>query len=352
MNKIALITGATGMDAKTLTHILISKNYKVILTYRSNAHLNLNDIIDLFKNDLIEFPESSVDFIFMDITDQTSVKLAIRKILENPKYGAIDEFFNFAAQSHVGFSFNNPTYTMQATGMAVFNILDALRELSPRTKFFQSSTSEMFGGNPERCPFNEESLFDCHSPYAMAKLVAYNWVKYFRQTYGMFACSAFGFNHSNIYRHPSFFIQKVCLGAARISLNKEQELFLGDLGFERDETYADFSVEAFWKMLQLDKPEDFVIGRGESFSGERILEEAFGYFNLNWKDYVRQDKSLFRANEVVKLVSDPSKAILKLNWDPKRITYQRHIALMCDWDYQTELGKKPTRVNVLTDSQI
>ncbi len=348
MSKIAIVTGGTGMDARTATHFLLSKNYKVILTYRRTANLDTSTISDLFIEDLIKYPESSLDFLFMDIVDQSSVRLAIKSILENPKYGEIHEFYNFAAQSHVQESFKNPDYTMRASGISVFYILEAIKDLTPKTRFFQACTSEMFGGNPERCPFDEDSQFECRSPYAIAKKVSYDWVTYFRQTYGIFACAAFCFNHSNIYRGPNFFIQKVCLAATRISLGKQSELVIGNLDFARDESLSDFCIEAFWKMLQLNSPEDFVIGRGKAFTGEQFLDEAFKIFGLDWKYYVKQDKSFFRENEVVKLVASPAKAIKLLNWSPERISLKQHIGLMCMHNLSIEQNLKPKRVDVLS----
>ena len=342
----ALITGATSMDGKTMTHFLLAKGYKVILTYRRNAHLDLQDITDLFAIDLAKYPGSNLDFVFMDITDQSSIRLGIKSILENTKYGQIDEFYNFAAQSHVGDSFKNADYTMRASGIAVFYILEALHDLSPKTKFFQACTSEMFGGDPKHCPFDENSKFELRSPYSVSKMISYNWVQYYRQTYGMFCVAAFCFNHSNIYRTTNFYISKVCLGATRIFLGKQNDLIIGNLQFARDESLSDFCVEAFWKMLQLDKPEDFVIGRGEAFTGEQFLDEAFGFYGLNWRKYIKQDKSLYRDNEVVKLVANPNKAVKILNWKPNRISLKDHIKLMCEWDHQIESGQKPIRKNV------
>lgn len=347
MNKIALITGATSMDGRTMTHFLLERGYQVILTYRRTATINLDQIKGLFHEDLTKNSKSNLDFIFMDITDQSSIKFGIRSILENPKYGSIDEFYNFAAQSHVFESFKCADVTMKASGIAMFYILESFKELSPKTKIFQACTSEMFGGNPERCPFDENSPFETRSPYAVAKRVSYDWITYFRQTYGMFTCAAFCFNHSNIYRNSSFYIQKCCLAATKISLGKQDELFLGNLSFFRDESLADFCVEAFWKMLQLPEPEDFVIGRGEAFSGEEFLNESFSYFNLDWKKYVKLDKQLLRDNEVIKLVSNPNKAVEKLNWNPKRISLKNHIGLMCEYNLLLESGDKLVRKNPL-----
>lgn len=348
MNKIALITGCSGMDAKTMTHFLLAKNYKVILTYRRNAHLHLPDIANLFQNELIKYPESNLDFIFMEITDMSSIRLAIKSILENPKYGRIDELYNFAAQSHVKLSFDNPSYTMQASGISMFSILESVKEYTPKTKVFQACTSEMFGGNPKNCPFDENSPFESRSPYAVAKAIAYDWIKYFRQTHGIFCCAAFCFNHSNIYRHPLFYIQKCCLSATSIALGKEKELVLGNLDFARDESYSDFCIEAFWKMLQLNSPEDFVIGRGESFTGIEFLEEAFSVYNLKWQDYVKQDKSFFRDNEVVRLLANSTKAKKLLNWNPTRITFKQHIKLMCDYNHDKLTNKHHIRQDVLS----
>ena len=346
--RVSVITGCTGMDAKTMAHFLLSKNYKVILTYRRTATIDIEKIRELFIDDLIKYPESSLDFIFMDIVDQSSVRLAIRSILENPQYGKIDEFYNFAAQSHVFESFKNADYTMRASGISMFYILESLKELTPKTKVFQACTSEMFGGNPDRCPFDENSPFETRSPYAVAKRVSYDWVTYFRQTYGMFTCAAFCFNHSNIYRNSTFYISKCCLAATKISLGKQTELSLGNLSFYRDESFSDFCIEAFWKMLQLSNPDDFVIGRGEAFSGEEFLEKSFSYFNLDWKKYVKLDKSLLRDNEVVKLVANPKKAIEKLNFNPNRISLQNHINLMCENNLLLETGQKSIHKDVFS----
>lgn len=343
--KVACITG-TGMDSKTMAHFLIAKDYKVILTYRRNANLELDKIAGLFTNDLLSHPNAKLYFKFMDITDQSSIRFCIKDILEDPNFGHIDEFYNFASQSHVGLSFKNPVYTMQASGIAMFYILEALHDLTPRTKVFQACTSEMFGGDPKNCPFNEESKFELRSPYAIAKKIAYDWICYYRQTYDMFACVAYCFNHSNVYRHSSFFIQKICLGATRIILGKAKDLTLGNLEFARDESYSDFCIEAFWKMLQKDTPIDYVIGRDEAFTGTQFLDEAFGHYNLDWRKYVKQSKELFRQNEVIKLVSDSRKAQKELNWRPNRMSFRDHIRIMCEHNYSLELHNNVIYPNV------
>src|ERR1041384_888704 len=341
MNTIALLTGANGMDAKTLTHFLLRKNnYTVILTYRRSTSLDLNKIKVLYTKDLIDNPNSRLDFIFMDITDQSSIKYAIKNILENDKEDKIGECYSLASQSHVGHSFEKPLYTMQATGIAMFYILEAIKDLTPKTKVFQASTSEMFGGDPSKCPFNEESEFELRSPYAVAKNVAYDWAKYFRQTHDMFVSSAFCFNHSNFYRHDSFYISKCAVAATKIALGKQKELILGNLDFARDESFSDYCCEAFWKMLQLNEPQDFVIGRGRAFTGIEVLELIFNCYNLNWQDYVKQDKKLFRENEVAKLVADSTKAQNILGFKPERMSIKDHIRLMCEYNYSSEINQE------------
>lgn len=342
-NKVALITG-TGMDSKTMTHYLIPKNYTIILTYRSNTLQNLNTLKCLFEEDLSLHPESKLDFVFMDITDPNSIKTGFEYVLK--QYGVIDELYNFASQSHVGDSFVNPDYTIAATGQAVFHLLESLRHLSPKTRFFQASSSEMFGGNPARCPFNESSPFECRSPYAIAKMLAYNWTYYFRQTYNMFCCNAFSFNHSNYYRDTRFFCAKVVNAATRIFLGKQKKLQIGSLNHYRDEFFTDFGVEAIHKLVNLDKPEDVVLATGTCHAGVEYLERAFGFYNLNYEDYAEIHTDLFRPNDVYKLVGDSSKATNLLGWQPNRITFREHINLMCQYHYHLETGSKLHRPNV------
>lgn len=342
-NKIAIVTGV-GMDAKTITHILLSLNYSVIITHRRNTSQDLNGLLSIFDSDLKNYPEAKLEAVFMEITDQSSINQSIDYVLK--KYGRIDEFYNLAALTHVGDSFKNPIYTLKATGMSVLYILEAIKEKTPNTKFFQASTSEMFGGDPKNAPFNENSKLEVRSPYAAAKCNAYDWVKYYRQTYNIFACSAFTFNHSNIYRHPSFYIRKITSSSAKIATGKQKELFLGNINHWRDETYADFCCEAMIKMLQLKSPIDIVLGNGKCYHGEEYLDLAFNYFDLNWRDYVKFDKSLERPNEVVKLEADCRLAQQTIGWQPNRMSFKDHISLMCKHDFELESGKTPIRPNV------
>lgn len=337
MNKLALITGITGMDAEALTDILLSKGYTVVGTYRKTASLNLDQIR------LSHLNNPNLHLEYCDISDEQSICFLLQSVLE--KHGKIDELYLLAAQSHVGHSFTSARSTVLVDGMAVFDFLEGLKELSPKTRTYFAATSELLGGDPKDCPFTEGSLYSCRSPYAIGKELGTRWVKYYQQM-GLFATYALLFNHSNTSRDKSFYIRRVTNSAARIALGKQDSLSLGRLDFERDEHWSDFGCEMMWKMLQLDSPETFLICRGECFHGEQFLDEAFGYFNLDWKKYVKLDPSRLRPNEVVKLVGDPSKAVEKLGWRPDRMRFKDHIALMCDHDYRLEKGENPTRPNV------
>jgi GDPmannose 4,6-dehydratase len=341
--KIALITGS-GMDSKTLAHILLSKDYDVVLTYRRNTSQNIENIKSLFSGDLIKYPNSSLSFEFCDITDQTSVRECIQNVLL--KFNKIDELYSLASQSHVGDSFKNALYTLNATGTSVYYLLETLRELSPKTKFYQASTSEMFGGDPKNNPFNEKSPFELRSPYSIAKNLAYNWCQFYRQTYGMFISTGFLFNHSNIYRNINFYCRFVTNSAAQIALGKMSKFSVGNINHYRDEHLADYGCEAMFLLLQLEQPEDVVVGNGIAYHGEEYLDLAFGYFNLDWKKYIEIDKSKFRANEVVKLTSDSTKAQKLLGWKPNRIPFKDHLHLMAKYDYELESGLVPVRPNV------
>lgn len=347
--KVALITGC-GMDSKTLAHILLRKDYNVILTYRRNTQQDNEKLISLFNDDLVASPCANLSFEFCDITDQKSIRGCISSILA--RFGKIDEVYSLAAQSHVGDSFKHEFYTLNASGLSVFYLLETIRELTPKSKFYQASTSEMFGGDPKNNPFNENSPFECRSPYAISKMLAYNWVKYYRQTHGIFACSGFLFNHSNIYRGYNFFIRHVTSSAAKIALGKIKAFSCGNIDHYRDEHYADFGCEAMWKLMQLDVPEDVVIGNGHANHGEEYLDNAFGYFNLDWKKYIVIDKDKFRPNEVVKLTADPSKAEKLIGWRKNRIPFKVHVDIMCRYDYDLESGKNPKRPNPLLQNKI
>ncbi len=336
-DRIALITGITGMDASALTSILLSKGYTVIGTYRKTAALDLNQI-------LLEHGQSErLHLEHCDIADEQSIRTLLVTTLE--RYGRLDELYLLAAQSHVGLSFSSARSTVLTDGMAVFDFLEALKELSPKTRTYFAATSELLGGQLGDAPYDEESPYVCRSPYSIGKELGTRWIHYYRQL-GMFATYGILFNHSNTSRNLSFFIRRVTNGAARIMLGKQWTLELGNLDFYRDEHWSDFGCEMMWAMLQQDKPETYVICRGECFHGEQFLDAAFGHFNLRWQDHVKLDATRLRLNEVVKLVGNPAKAREKLGWRPDRMPFADHIRLMCQNDHALEIGKQLVRPDV------
>ncbi len=347
-NNTAIVTGAGGMDAKTLTHFLLSKNYRVILTYRRNTYFDEERIKQLFSFDLKQYPKSELYLQVCDISCQNSVRECINSILK--EHSRIDELYLLAANSHVGESFKNKELSIQTNGQSVYYFLEALKQNSIKTRVYFAGTSELAGGI-ESGTFNEECLWNPRSPYAIGKALGARWINFYRDCLdsNMFCCYGILFNHSNVYRSKDFFIRKVTNAAAKIALNKQKELKLGHLNFSRDEHYSDFGMEAAWKILQLDKPENFVIGNGIDHPGEEYLNEAFGYFNLDWKKYVKFDESLKRPNEVVRLIADSQKAQNKLGWIPNRISFKQHIEIMCKYDYELESGGTPIRPDVFSE---
>lgn len=342
--KVAVITGI-GMDAKTLTHFLLKKDYTVVIAHRRNTTLDLdNNIVPLFKKDLKNYPASRLEFTIMDQSDQSSVRLAMETILR--EYGQIDEFYHLGAASHVGDSFNSALSQIHTNGLSTFYILDFLKNYSSQTKFYFACSSETFGGDPDRVPFTEKSLLEARSPYGISKILGYNWTYFYRQTYNLYACSGFLFNHSNEYRHPSFFIKRVTSSAAKIATGKLDKLKLGNLEHYRDESFSDFMVEVMWQMLNNPKgPKDYVVGNGTCNHGPNYVYLAFKYFNLDWEKYVEIDTTRFRPNEVHKLCADPTEAVNDLGWIPNRMPFHEHINIMCDWDFKLEIGETPTKVD-------
>lgn len=326
--KKAIVFGINGMDARTLTRILLKKGYNVVGTYRRNT-LNINDeICPLYGFD------NNLSFEFCNITDFDSVRVIIEK------HKDVNEIYLLAAQSHVGASFQTAESTCITNGMSAFNVLENVKSCCPTARIYFAATSELLGGDNPIKPYTEESPYDCRSPYSIGKELGTRWVKYYRQM-GIFACYGILFNHSNVLRSKDFFIRRVTNAAARIKLGKQDCLKLGNLDFYRDEHWSDFGCEMMIVMLQNDEPKDYIIANGVTYSGREFLENAFGYFGLDWKKYVEVDESRFRPNEVVKLIGDSTKAQKELGWIPNRMSFFDHIKLMCDWDYKAESGETP-----------
>lgn len=239
-----------------------------------------------------------------------------------------DEIYNLGSQADVGDSFYQPEYTLEATGGSVIRMLEAMRKLAPEAKFYQASTSELFG-KVEQEPQNEQTSFNPQSPYAVAKYVGYQTVKNYREGYGLFACNGILFNHASPRRTTDYLDAKVALAVARIHLGKQHDLRLGNLDSKRDWGFAKEYVEWMWKILQQDKPDDFILGTGESHTVREFVDEAFKVVGLNWEDYVIQDHTLFRPNEVDILRADYSKAKSAFGFEPK-VRFHELIKIMVE----------------------
>jgi GDPmannose 4,6-dehydratase len=302
--KKAIVTGVNGQDGSFLAELLLEKNYYVIGLIRrsSSEDKKLNNIEHLLdnKNFIIKYG---------DLTDSAS----IWRLIEQYKP---DEFYNLAAQSHVGISFENPISTVQINTTGVLNCLEAIRVINPTTKFYQASTSEMFGDN-SFAPQNEQTRLSPVSPYACSKVAAHNFVINYRKAYGLFACSGILFNHESERRGEQFVTRKITKAAARIKLGLQKELRLGNLDAKRDWGYAKEYVEIMWKMLQHDIPDDYVIGTGKTYTIKDFIccvSEVAGY---DLMDYIVIDEKFKRPSEVPLLQANAAKAKNILGWNPK-----------------------------------
>jgi GDPmannose 4,6-dehydratase len=319
--KKALITGITGQDGSYLAELLLSKGYEVHGIIRRASTFNTGRIDHLYTD-----PHVNGVRLFLhygDIADSTN----LIKLL----YGvAPDEVYHLAAQSHVRVSFDIPEYTGDVTGLSTIRILEAMRETGSKGKFYQASSSEMFGNAPD-VPQNERTPFRPRSPYAAAKLYAYWATVNYRESYGMFACNGILFNHESPRRGETFVTRKITRAAAHIKAGLESKLYLGNLDAKRDWGYAKEYVEAMWLMLQQPEPDDYVIATGETHSVREFLEEAFRYVGLDWRDYVEIDSRYYRPTEVDLLIGDAGKAREKLGWTPQT-SFRELVHVMMDAD--------------------
>jgi GDPmannose 4,6-dehydratase len=319
--KKALITGITGQDGSYLAELLLQKGYEVHGIIRRASTFN-TDRIDHLYNDANVYGKQ-LFLHFGDVTDSTNLV----KLL----YGVQpDEVYNLAAQSHVRVSFDIPEYTADVTAVGTVRILEAIRETGLKAKFYQASSSEMFGMVKES-PQTEKTAFHPRSPYAAAKVYAHWMTVNYRESYGMFAASGILFNHESPRRGETFVTRKITRAVARIKAGLQTKLFLGNLDAKRDWGYAKEYVEAMWLMLQQNEPDDYVIATGETHSVREFLQEAFSYVDLNWEDYVELDSRYLRPAEVDHLVGDASKAKQEFGWEPK-VTFKELVRLMVDAD--------------------
>ena len=299
--KTALITGINGMDGSHLADFLLDKGYKVYGVERRSSSKNRINTKHL---------EDKVTFLQGDLTDQNSLFRCLKE--SNP-----DEVYNLAAQSFVGESWNTPEHTSEVTGLGVLRILEAIREFNPKIRFYQASSSEMFGRMVEN-PANENTPFYPRSPYGVAKLYGHWITKNYRESYGIFACSGILFNHESERRGIDFVTRKISDGVARIKLGLADHITLGNLDAKRDWGYAPDYIEVMWLMLQQDAPDDYVIATGETRSIREFLDEAFKLVGItDWDSYIKIDPKFIRPAEVDVLRGDFSKAQNQLEWSPK-----------------------------------
>jgi GDPmannose 4,6-dehydratase len=319
--KKALITGITGQDGSYLAELLLAKGYEVHGIVRRASTFNTGRIEHLYQDPHIN--DVRLFLHYGDIADSTNLIKLLYRVQP-------DEVYHLAAQSHVRVSFDIPEYTGDVTGLGTIRILEAIRETGLKAKFYQASSSEMYG-KVQEIPQRETTPFYPRSPYGAAKVYAY-WVTVnYRESYGMFACNGILFNHESPRRGETFVTRKVTRAVARIQAGLDNKLYLGNLEAKRDWGYAKEYVEAMWRMLQQAHPDDYVIATGESHSVMEFVKEAFSYVGLDWKKYVEPDPRYYRPSEVDLLIGDASKARKFLRWEP-RTTFRDLIRLMVDAD--------------------
>jgi len=323
MTKKALITGITGQDGSYLAELLLSKGYQVHGVKRRSSSFN-TERIDSVLPDWHE-RDARLLLHFADLADSTSlIKLLYRL---QP-----DEIYHLGAQSHVKVSFEIPEYTGDISALGTTRLLEAIRETGIKTKFYQASSSEMFGKATE-VPQRETTPFHPCSPYACSKVYAHWMTVNYREGYGLFACNGILFNHESPRRGATFVSRKITRAIARIRAGMQGKLYLGNLEAMRDWGYAPEYVEAMWRMMQLDKPEDFIVATGETHSVREFVERAFDYAGLDWKKYVEIDPAYFRPTEVDVLQGDASKAERAFGWKPK-VRFHDLVRLMVDADWK------------------
>lgn len=332
--KKALITGITGQDGSYLAEFLLYKKYEVHGLIRRSSTFNTGRIDHLYQDP--HLPEARLFLHYGDLSDSGQITNIIYNIRP-------DEIYHLGAQSHVRVSFDLPECTGDITGLGTTRILEAIRRSGINTKFYQASSSEMFGDAP--APQNEDTSFRPRSPYASSKVYAYWMVRNYREGYKLFACNGILFNHESPRRGETFVTRKITRGIANIIAKNEKKIYLGNLEAKRDWGYAPEYVEAMWLMIQQEKPDDYVIGTGETHSIKEFLDEAFSYLDMDWKDYVEVDSRYFRPTEVEYLQADYDKAKKELSWSPK-VSFKDLAKIMVDYDLELlnlplpGLGKK------------
>lgn len=324
----ALITGITGQDGSYLAELLLSKGYEVFGIIRRSSSFNTGRIDSIYEDPHV--PNVRLHLIYGDLNDASSLNKTLRTIQP-------DEIYNLGSQSHVRVSFDIPEYTAEVTGVGTVRLLEAIRESALSPKFYQASSSEMFG-KVQEIPQRESTPFYPRSPYGAAKLYAHWITVNYREAFNLFACNGILFNHESPRRGETFVSRKITRAAARIKLGLEQELYLGNLDAKRDWGYAGDYVLAMWLMLQQPEPDDYVIATGETHTVRELLDLAFEYLDLDWQKYVKIDPRYFRPTEVDLLIGDASKAQKKLGWEPQ-VSFRELISMMVKADLAVERQK-------------
>ena len=307
MIKKALITGITGQDGSYLAELLLHKGYEVHGTIRRSSSFNTNRIDHLILDQHVK-NRPNLNLHYADLTDGSRLTTLMNEIKP-------DEVYHLAAQSHVRVSFDEPEYTADTTGLGTIRLLEAIRLTAPEAKFYQASSSEMFGATPP--PQSELTPFYPRSPYGAAKVYAYWITKNYREAYGMFACNGILFNHESPRRGETFVTRKITRAVARIKAGVEKEVYLGNLDSVRDWGHAAEYVEGMWLMLQADKADDYVLATGTSTTVKEFVEYSFAAADLDWKEFVKFDEKYLRPTEVDALIGDASKAKAQLGWSYK-----------------------------------
>ncbi len=319
--KKALITGITGQDGSYLAELLLEKGYEVHGIIRRSSTFNTQRIDHLYQD-----PHVNGVRLFLhygDMADSSNLMRIVHEI-------APDEVYNLAAQSHVRVSFDSPEFTGDVDALGTMRLLEAIRLTGVKTRFYQASTSELYG-KVQEIPQRETTPFYPRSPYGVAKLYSFWAVKNYREAYGLHASNGILFNHESPRRGETFVTRKITRAVSRIKMGLQLELFMGNVNARRDWGFAGDYVEGMWRMLQQDSPDDYVLATGEMHSVKEFLAEAFGYVGLDWEKYVKHDSRYERPSEVDQLLGDPTKARTVLGWTPK-VTFKELVKMMMDAD--------------------
>jgi GDPmannose 4,6-dehydratase len=323
--KKALISGITGQDGSYLAEFLLGKGYEVYGIIRRSSSFNTGRIDPIYEDPHV--PHRRLNLVYGDLNDASSLNHIIRTVQP-------DEIYNLGAQSHVRVSFDIPEYTGEITGLGTIRLLEAIRESGLKPKFYQASSSEMFG-KVQDIPQCETTPFYPRSPYGAAKVYSYWITVNYREAYDLFACNGILFNHESPRRGETFVTRKITKAAARIKLGVQKDLFLGNLDAKRDWGFAGDYIQAMWMMLQVPKPEDYVIATGETHTVREFLELAFNRLQLDWQKHVKIDTKYYRPTEVDLLIGDASKAKRDLGWEPK-VRFKELANMMVDADLAAE----------------